>query len=72
MMDFSEQRLAEKIESIENKIFESPEPASLDAIHSIRHRLIFLRDCYDHTVLILLMLAAGLSMLWYFKRKGWF
>ncbi|MFC1695657.1 magnesium/cobalt transporter CorA [Pseudomonadota bacterium] len=170
--------LAEKIESIENKIFESPEPESLDSIHSIRHRLIFLRrllwpqrdmlnvlirddskllhdrtrvfmrDCYDHTVqimelvesyhevtaslhdlylsslsnrmnevmkvltiiatifiplsfvagiygmnfdaktspwnmpelsayygypvLILLMLVAGLSMLWYFKRKGWF
>jgi len=27
---------------------------------------------YGYPVLILLMLAAGLSMLWYFKRKGWF
>jgi len=37
------ENLAEKIEGIENSIFESPEPGSLDSIHAIRHRLIFLR-----------------------------
>jgi len=77
------ENLAEKIEAIENSIFESPEPGSLDAIHAIRHRLIFLRrllwpqrdminvliredthlihdktrvflrDCHDHTVQIM-------------------
>lgn len=75
--------LAETIENIENSIFESPQPAALDSIHTIRHRLIFLRrllwpqrdmfnvlirdesklvhertrvylrDCYDHTVQIM-------------------
>jgi magnesium transporter len=35
--------LAEKIEGIEETIFADPSPEALDAVHSIRHQLIFLR-----------------------------
>jgi len=75
--------LAEKIEDLEEYIFGNPSPQSLDAVHSIRHQLIFLRrllwpqrdmlnvltrdesglihdrtklflrDCYDHTIQIM-------------------
>ncbi len=75
--------LATKIESIEESIFRNPDPSAIDALHAIRHKLIFLRrmlwpqrdmintllrdeeglihehtkvflrDCHDHTVQIL-------------------
>lgn len=75
--------MAERIEALEETIFEDPSPESLDAVHAIRHQLIFLRrllwpqrdmlnvltrdesglihertklflrDCHDHTVQIL-------------------
>jgi magnesium transporter len=75
--------LATQIESLEDSIFRNPDPAAIDALHAIRHKLIFLRrmlwpqrdmintllrdeegliqehtkvflrDCYDHTVQIL-------------------
>lgn len=75
--------IAEKIEALEETIFGDPSPESLDAVHAIRHQLIFLRrllwpqrdmlnvlirdesdlihertklylrDCHDHTVQIL-------------------
>jgi len=75
--------LATQIESIEESIFRNPDPAAIDALHAIRHKLIFLRrmlwpqrdmintllrdeegliqdhtkvflrDCYDHTVQVL-------------------
>jgi len=75
--------MAEKIEDLEETIFDHPSPESLDAVHAIRHHLIFLRrllwpqrdmlnvltrdesglihdrtklylrDCYDHTIQIM-------------------